>query len=226
MLGWDPEKHTVRRFHHCYIDEFNTRINEDEKATPNTVILRDLPNDYLTPEGKLDPTKVKLVTTNFKEAENRLDPEKLTTIVITLPPQGHVLGLNLSSDTTYGFPTIISVDPRSSLRTQIPASMHKKTWIVAINSQDGGYIEPISAKFCMDELTRCQKKRKKVKIEITVHRQMKTPSIGPYQQLRQMADQMTGSQPIVRHVVALPQMPKVGKTIFECLRDEKHVKHW
>ena len=211
MLGWDPEKHTVRRFHHCYIDEFNTRINEDEKATPNTVILRDLPNDYLTPEGKLDPTKVKLVTTNFKEAENRLDPEKLTTIVITLPPQGHVLGLNLSSDTTYGFPTIISVDPRSSLRTQIPPSMHKKTWIVAINSQDGGYIEPISAKFCMDELTRCQKKRKKVSVEITVHCQMKTPTIGPYQQLRQMADQMTPSQPIVRHVVALPQMPKVGK---------------
>jgi len=54
--------------------------------------------------------------------------------------------------------------------------MHKKTWIVAINSQDGGYIEPISAKFCMDELTRCQKKRKKVNVEITVHRQMKTPS--------------------------------------------------
>ena len=39
ILGWDPEKHTVRRFHHCYIDEFNTGINEDEKATPNTVIL-------------------------------------------------------------------------------------------------------------------------------------------------------------------------------------------
>ena len=32
MLGWDPERHTVRRFHHCYIDEFNTRINEDEKS--------------------------------------------------------------------------------------------------------------------------------------------------------------------------------------------------
>ena len=28
VLGWDPEKHTVRRFHHCYIDEFDTRINE------------------------------------------------------------------------------------------------------------------------------------------------------------------------------------------------------
>ena len=140
MLGWDPERHTVRRFHHCYIDEFNTRINEDEKTTPNTVILKDLPTDYMTPEGKLDPTKVKLVTTNFKEAENHLDPEKLTTIVITLPPQGHVLGLNLASDSIYGFPTIVSVDPRSSLRTQIPASMHKKTWIVVINSQDGGYI--------------------------------------------------------------------------------------
>ena len=80
----------------------------------------------MTPEGKLDPTKVKLVTTNFKEAENRLDPEKLTIIVIKLPPQGHALGINLASDTTYGFPTIVSVDPRSSLRTQIPASTHKK----------------------------------------------------------------------------------------------------
>ena len=97
--------------------------------------------------------------------------------------------------------------------------MHKKTWIVAINSQDGGYIEPISAKYCLDELIRCQKKRKKVSIEITVRRQMKSPTIGPYQQLRHMADQMTPSQPIVRHIVALPQMPKVGKTFFECLKD-------
>jgi len=78
--------------------------------------------------------------------------------------------------------------------------MQKKTWIVAINSKDGGYIEPISAKYCLDELERCQKKRKKTTVEITVHRQMKSPTTGPYQQLRQMADQMPSSQPIVRHV--------------------------
>jgi len=52
VLGWDPEKHKIRRFHHCYIDEFNTRVNEDQVATPNIVILRDLPNEYTTPDGK------------------------------------------------------------------------------------------------------------------------------------------------------------------------------
>ena len=84
ILGWDPEKHKIRRFHHCYIDEFNTRVNKDQVATPNTVILRDLPNEYTTPDGKIDPTKVKLVTTTFDEAEHRLDPNKQTTISSTI----------------------------------------------------------------------------------------------------------------------------------------------
>ena len=226
VLGWDPEKHKIRRFHHCYIDEFNTRVNEDQVATPNTVILRDLPNDYTTPDGKIDPTKVKLVTSIFDETNQRLDPNKLTTIVIELPPLGHVIPVNLESDTTYGFPTITSVDPRSNLRTQIPPSMQKKTWIVAINSKDNGYIEPITAQYCLNELERCQKKRRRVKIEITVHRQMRKPTMGPYQQIRQMADQMNSTSPIVRHVAALPKKPDVHNTIFQCLKDENYKKHW
>ena len=44
-----------------------------------------------------------------------------------------------------------------------------------------------------------------------MHRQMKSPTTGPYQQIRQMADQMDSSPPIVRHVVALPQKPEAGK---------------
>ena len=78
----------------------------------------------------------------------------------------------------------------------------------------------------MDELVRCQKKRRRVKIELTVHCQMKSPSTGPYQQLRQMADQMDSSPPIIRHVVALAQKPEIGKTIFECLKSQNSKHHW
>ena len=92
-------------------------------ATPNTVILRDLPNEYPIPDGKIDPSKVKLVTCSFDKTNHRLDPNKLTTIVIELSPLGHVIPINLKSDSTYGFPAITSVDPRSNMRTQIPPSM-------------------------------------------------------------------------------------------------------
>ena len=37
---------------------------------------------------------------------------------------------------------------------------------------------------------------------------------------------MTPSQPNVRHVIALPQIPKVGKPIFEYLKDDENKKHW
>ena len=41
-----------------------------------------------------------------------------------------------------------------------------------------------------------------------------------------MADQMDSSPPIVRHIVALPQKPEAGKTIFDCLKDQKNKHHW
>ena len=141
--------------------------------------------------------------------------------MIELPPKGHVIPINLESDSTYGFPTITSVDPRSNMRTKIPPSMHKKTWIVAINSEENGYIEPITAQYCLNELQGWQKNRRRVKVEITMHRQMKKPSMGPYQQIRQMADQINSTTPIVRHIAAMPQKPIVHNTIFQCLKDEK-----
>ena len=43
MLAWDPEANVVRRAHHAYVDEYNVRITENERLTPNSVLLQDLP---------------------------------------------------------------------------------------------------------------------------------------------------------------------------------------
>ena len=91
---------------------------------------------------------------------------------------------------------------------------------MAINSKDNGYIEPITAQYCLNELRRCQKKRRRVEVEITVHRQMKKPTMGQYQQIRQMADQMNSTTPIVRHIATLPQKSVVHNTLFQYLKDE------
>ena len=55
-----------------------------------------------------------------------------------------------------GFPVLTKVHPTPPLRTQIPMDLQRNCWIVAINSQHRGRIEPITAIFCLDEITKCQ----------------------------------------------------------------------
>ena len=61
LLAYDPESHIVKRIHHAYVDAYNVRTLQDEKLTPNSVILQDMPVSVLDSQGELDPTKVKVV---------------------------------------------------------------------------------------------------------------------------------------------------------------------
>ena len=99
-----------------------------------------MPPAVLTSKGNLDPTKVKLVTSHLNETNERIDPNKCATIVIALPPAGKKFGLRLESDSVFGFLVLNRVEPTSSLRTQIPMSMQRNCWIVAINSKKNGHI--------------------------------------------------------------------------------------
>ena len=172
ILAYDPEAHKIKRIHHAYVDEYNVRTHEHEQLTPNSVLLQGLPQYALDAEGNLDPKRVKLVTSNIAEDKNRLDPSKLATITIDLPPKNKKIGLELDSDPTYGFPLLKKINPLLPLRTQIPVDFHHNCWIVAINSDENEHVEPITAKFLIDELRRCQKS-KKVQIQMTFQRAIK-----------------------------------------------------
>ena len=43
LLCYDPERHTIRRVHQAYVDEFNVRVLNTEQLTPNSVLLQDIP---------------------------------------------------------------------------------------------------------------------------------------------------------------------------------------
>ena len=153
-----------------------------------------------------------LVTSCLNESNERLDPKKCG------------LGLRLESDTVYGFPVLNRVEPTSPLRTQIPMSMQRNCWVVAINSKKNGHIEPITAKFLVDKLKLCQTPGSETKIQITFHHKIK-PVTTKLQTLRAMSDQMDTNTPIVRHVVAMPEKPSAPRSIHLCLKD-KHRDHW
>ena len=51
LLAYDPESHTVKRIYHAYVDEYNVRTLQDEKLTPNLVILKDMPASFLDSQG-------------------------------------------------------------------------------------------------------------------------------------------------------------------------------
>ena len=152
LLVWDPETNKVRRAHHAYVDEYNVRTLETERLTPNSVLLQDLPPTVLDSNGDLDPNKIRLVTSYLRETANGIDPEKSVTITVVLPEKGTSLGITVQDDYTFGFPLLAKVNPTSPLRTQIPMSLQRNCWIVSINSQHGGHIDPITAEFCMSEL--------------------------------------------------------------------------
>ena len=135
-----------------------------------------------------------------------------------------MLGITLQSDETYGFPLLTKVNPTSSIRTQIPMRLQHNCWIVSINSQRGGHIEPISAEFCISELKNCRIENDEVEIALTFHRKIR-PVATDLQTLRMMSDQASPVSPIVRHVAALPERPIVGQSIFECLKGP-HQPHW
>ena len=103
-------------------------------------------------------------------------------------------------------------------------SMHRNCWIVAINSKEKGHIEPITAKFLLEELKQCQDPHSETEVQLTFHRKIK-PVTTEIQTLRAMSDQMDTNTPIVRHIVAMSDRPVALKSTHQCLKD-KHRKHW
>ena len=124
----------IKRVHHAYVDEYNVRTLENEKLSPNSVILQDMPPSILDENGQVDATKIHTVTSNLKETTERLNPEQSATVDITLPPKGNSLGIRFTSNETYGFPLLTKVAPTSPLRTQIPMDLQRNCWVIAINS--------------------------------------------------------------------------------------------
>ena len=173
LLAYDPEPHIAKRVHRAYVDKYNVRTLEGEHLTPNSVILQNMPPAVLDSHAHLDPSKVNLGTSCLNESNERLDPNKCATIVISLPPTGERFGLRLESNPVYGFPVLNRVEPTSPLRTQIPMSMQRNCWIVDINSKKNGHIEPITAQFLVDKLKLCQTPGSDTKVQITFHRKIK-----------------------------------------------------
>ncbi len=120
------------------------RTLEDEKLTPNSALLQDMPPSILDKNGQVDSSKIHTVDFNFKETKDKLNPAHSVTIDIVLPLKETRLGIKFTSNETYGFPLLTKVAPTSPLRTQIPMDMHCNCWVIAINSQANGYIEPIT----------------------------------------------------------------------------------
>ena len=145
------------------------RTLEDEKLTPNSVLLKDMPPSILDKNRQVDSTKIHTVDFNFKEIKDKLNPAHSVSIDINLPLKETRLGIKFTSNETYGFPLLIKVAPTSPLRTQIPMDMHCNCWVVVINSQSNHYIKPITSKFCFEEIVCCQEDEDKIPIQLTFH---------------------------------------------------------
>ena len=66
LLAQGLETFCIKHIHHAYVDEYNVRTLEDDKLTPNSVLLKDMPPSILDKNGQVDSTKIHKVEFNFK----------------------------------------------------------------------------------------------------------------------------------------------------------------
>ncbi len=101
------------------------RTHEDDKITPNSVLLQDMPPSALEKNRQVNSSKIHTVDFNLKETKGKLNPAHSATIEVILPVKETRLGINFTSDKTYQFTLLTKVDTTSLLCTQISMDMQR-----------------------------------------------------------------------------------------------------
>eukprot|EP00978_Attheya_sp_CCMP212_P004075 scaffold8800_cov58-Attheya_sp.AAC.4 len=49
IIYWDPKTNIIKRSHHCFVDEFETRICPHQRHTPGALLLAEAPGGHYDP---------------------------------------------------------------------------------------------------------------------------------------------------------------------------------
>ena len=105
----------IRRAHHVWLDEYNSRLSIEDKHTPGSLLLCQYPEIHTHNSDLLNliPCELDLTPTPFIDTQ-------IITYEIELPPSGKNVGFNLLDDEYFTIPYITDTIQNLSADSQLP----------------------------------------------------------------------------------------------------------
>jgi hypothetical protein len=89
VLYWDPTTNKIKRTaHHCFLDEFNTRVLSEQKHNQGALLLAENATGQVNPTP-IQPADVHYRVYKFDIAKSAFPADECQTYQVTIPPQGH-----------------------------------------------------------------------------------------------------------------------------------------
>eukprot|EP00978_Attheya_sp_CCMP212_P033515 scaffold135433_cov24-Attheya_sp.AAC.1 len=88
VLYWDPTTNKIKHTHHCFLDEFDTKVSPNQKHNPGALLLAKCATGHqnFVPPNEAD---IQLQVSNFDIATSAFPASECSTLQVPIPPQGH-----------------------------------------------------------------------------------------------------------------------------------------
>eukprot|EP00978_Attheya_sp_CCMP212_P013538 scaffold33993_cov66-Attheya_sp.AAC.3 len=104
IVYWDPKTNTIKRTHHCFVDEFETRVSPHQHHTPGAPLLAAAPGGHYDPTPP-PPDEVRFQISLFDIKEESLFPtDEMHTFQILILPQGRCFHIQVGDAQEYHIP--------------------------------------------------------------------------------------------------------------------------
>jgi hypothetical protein len=105
IIYWDPKTNTIKRAHHCFVDEFETRVSPHQSHTPGALLLAEAPGGHYDPTPP-PPDKVRFQISSFDIQTSPFPADEMHSFQISIPPQGRRFHIQVGDDQGYHIPFI------------------------------------------------------------------------------------------------------------------------
>jgi len=215
VVYWDPTNNTIKRTHHCFLDEFDTRVSSKQKHTPGALLLAECAtghHNYVPPP----PEDIHLTVSQFDIAKSAFPAEECHTYQVDIPPQGQRFYIQVGDDSDFHIPYLDKLFRESPWLRTLPPFARRNMWIVSINAE-----EPIMGTTFIDIIKSLQHATETTTAELILAKRDPT-AVTSYQGHRAIFDQM---RPIISHMASLPIKPTVQSNIGTALKSPDRY-HW
>jgi hypothetical protein len=216
IVYWDPKTNTIKRAHHCFVDEFETRVSPKQRHTLGALLLAEAPGGHYDPTPP-PPDEIQFQISSFDNQVSPFPAEEMHTFQVSIPPQGRCFHIQVGDDKDFHIPFLL--DPvlysDSPWFTEIPPLARRNMWIVTIDEE-----EPIMSTSFIDCLHHLQYPVEfRTATLILARRTYHT--MTNYQEIRSNFNQM---RPVISHLASFQERPPTYLNIGDCLKSAENVQ--
>jgi hypothetical protein len=103
IIYWDPKTNTIKRAHHCFVDEFKTRLLPKQRHTPGALLLAEAPGGHYYPTPP-PPDEIQFQISSLDIQESPFPADEMHTFIVSIPPQGRLFHIRVGDDKDFHIP--------------------------------------------------------------------------------------------------------------------------